>query len=330
MSSGRAGGGYYNPHHYIPNYAGNLASAVLYGVLLIWGIASGIYYKQWWFGTMFFCGSVLEVLGYIGRTLASNEADVDNMDYFVWQIICLTMAPSFYMAGIYYLLAKFTAIYGKGISRLMPLWYSYIFIACDLLAIFIQGAGGAYTGSNSGNPQARQRGTNILIAGLIVQLVGMSVFGILCVDFYIQVKRYKKKALQSNPELQGMSKTQVDEAIYEPRYAFIRNKRPLFKIFVWCVAIATILIFIRSVFRTIEFIQGYDGYLRVHEIYMFVFDTIIVFIGVALLTIIHPGMVFGRNTKIPVKSKVYKQTKKLNDDSVSNDIYGDDVELQQR
>lgn len=321
--------GYYNPNHYIPNYAGNLTSAVLFSVLLIWGAVTGIYYKQWWFGTAFFLGSTLEVIGYIGRVLSSNEEGATNMSYYIWQIICLTMAPSFYMAGIYYLLAKFTVIYGKGISRLMPLWYSYIFIACDLLAIFIQGAGGAYTGSNSSDMAARERGTNILIAGLIVQLVGMCVFGILCIDFYIQIKRYKKKALKSNPQLQSLSKEQLDEAIYEPRYAVIRNKRPLFKIFVLCVMTATILIFIRSVFRTIEFVQGYDGYLRVHEIYMFVFDTICVFIAVFLLTVINPGMVFGRDTKIPVKTKLYKQTKKkLNDDSASNDIY--DVELQER
>lgn len=316
-----------NPYHYIPNFPGNLVATIMYGLVLLWGLGSSVYYKQWWFGTAFFIGSALETLGYIGRTLAADEDTVDNSGYYIWQIICLTMAPSFYMAGIYYLLAKFTVIYGKGISRLMPMWYSYIFISCDLFSIIIQGAGGAIAGSDTTNPDNADIGINVLIAGLVIQLCAILVFGGFCLDYYFLVQKRKKQALEQNPELNLLTKEELDEEVFESKFAFIRNKRPLFKLFIFAIIACTTLIFIRSVFRTIEFGVSEESVLRTREAYMFGFDTIPVYIGICLMLLMHPGRVFGRDTQIIVKTKAYKQAKNIGDVSDSNE--NGDFELQE-
>ncbi|OZJ01408.1 hypothetical protein BZG36_05660, partial [Bifiguratus adelaidae] len=46
------------------------------------------------------------------------------------------------MAGIYYMLAKFTVIYGGQFSKLKPMTYSTIFILFDLISIVLQAIGG--------------------------------------------------------------------------------------------------------------------------------------------------------------------------------------------
>jgi hypothetical protein len=49
------------------------------------------------------------------------------------------------------------------------------------------------------------------------------------------------------------------------------------------------LIIARCVFRIIEYVQGTDGYLYSHEIYMYIFDTIPMFFVQAVFHFYHPG-----------------------------------------
>lgn len=55
--------------------------------------------------------------------------------------------------------------------------------------------------------------------------------------------------------------------------------------------IVSILILIRSIVRVVEYLQGYDGYIMTHEVYLYIFDALVMFIAVVSMNWIHPGEV---------------------------------------
>jgi hypothetical protein len=60
---------------------------------------------------------------------------------------------------------------------------------------------------------------------------------------------------------------------------------------------ASMLVMIRSVFRVVEYLQGFDGYLLSHEVYLYVFDALLMFIMMALFNWIHPAEILSHNHK---------------------------------
>lgn len=53
--------------------------------------------------------------------------------------------------------------------------------------------------------------------------------------------------------------------------------------------VASILIMVRSIFRVVEYLQGFDGYLLHHEAYLYIFDALLMFLVMVLLNVIHPS-----------------------------------------
>jgi hypothetical protein len=45
---------------------------------------------------------------------------------------------------------------------------------------------------------------------------------------------------------------------------------------------------IRSVFRLAEYLQGNNGYLLHHEIYLYIFDAVLMFITMVTFNVVHP------------------------------------------
>jgi hypothetical protein len=52
---------------------------------------------------------------------------------------------------------------------------------------------------------------------------------------------------------------------------------------------ASVLILVRSVFRLIEYGQGDDGYLISHEYFLYIFDSTLMWITMAILAWVHPS-----------------------------------------
>lgn len=81
-------------------------------------------------------------------------------------------APAFLAAGIYLTLKHVVIQFGQEWSRLRPSWYTYLFIAADLLSLVMQSAGGALAATADPGESLQDVGTNIMIAGIIWQVVG--------------------------------------------------------------------------------------------------------------------------------------------------------------
>ena len=59
----------------------------------------------------------------------------------------------------------------------------------------------------------------------------------------------------------------------------------------WALYIGSGLIMVRSAFRAIEYLQGFDGYLLSHEVYLYIFDAVLMVLAMALFNYVHPSEV---------------------------------------
>ena len=109
----------------------------------------------------------------------------------------------------------------------------------------------------------RDIGGDVLVAGLFIQLI---FFG-----FFIIVASLYHRRLLANPTPQSEK-------------ADIRWRHYLTTLYV-----TSALIFIRSVFRVIEYIMGNDGYLLRHEVFLYIFDAALMFLVLIWMNWFHPS-----------------------------------------
>lgn len=170
------------------------------------------------------------------------------------QIICLTFAPAFLAAGIYLCLSRIVIVFGADISRIPPKWYTYLFVTCDFFSLILQSAGGGLAATAVEGGTGVQTGTNVMIAGLAFQVFTILVFMILCAEYAWRVRQRVKSGGQ-----------------LDPVHAKLRTSKRFIG-FLIALALSTICIQIRSIFRVIEMAAGWDGPLMANETLFFVLE----------------------------------------------------------
>jgi SNF family Na+-dependent transporter len=123
-------------------------------------------------------------------------------------------------------------------------------------------AGGGYQAS--GTLDALDTGSKVIIGGLFVQLIFFGIFIVIAVTFDLSVR-----------------KTPTPQA----------EKHPVWQRHMWALYIGSALIMVRSVFRAIEYLQGFNGYLLSHEAYLYIFDAVLMLLAMALFNHVHPSEV---------------------------------------
>jgi hypothetical protein len=66
----------------------------------------------------------------------------------------------------------------------------------------------------------------------------------------------------------------------------------------------SILILVRSVFRVVEYLQGNAGYLLRHELYLYVFDAVLMALCMVIFLFYHPSRIHagrGNANVIPLR-----------------------------
>lgn len=113
----------------------------------------------------------------------------------------------------------------------------------------------------SGTLEAMHNGERIIIVGLVVQILFFSLFTVVAVVFHLRMSRSRKAAKDVQPWLIHQC------ALYA----------------------GSLLILVRSVFRLLEYAQGNDGYLITHEIYLYIFDALLMISTMLVFMAIHPS-----------------------------------------
>jgi hypothetical protein len=196
---------------------------------------------------------------------------------FLIEIVCLTIAPAFYAAGLYLCLRRIVMTFGAENSRIQPNLYPRIFITCDFLSLVLQAAGGGMASSATHTGKDPQPGNHIMLAGLAIQVFTLLVFIVLSLDF----------AYKTVTRIRALGK----ENALDPRHERLRNSFR-FKAFVYALIFATLCIFTRSVYRVAELSEGWSGHLIKTQKYFIGLEGAIVAAGILSLNVFHPGICF--------------------------------------
>jgi len=166
------------------------------------------------------------------------------------------VAPCFYSAGLYKILSELINQYGQDYSPLSARFYLIIFVTFDLISIAIQGTGGGLASSEGGKipPQSTALGTHIMLAGIIIQLVSMSIF--------------------------------VGLWLY---FVWAARREPYSRILAATVTFSSACILIRNYYRAVELGQGWVGYLITHEVFFCVLDATLMVLAVLVFNIFYPA-----------------------------------------
>lgn len=162
--------------------------------------------------------------------------------------------------------------YGAHLARIQPKFVALGFMFCDFMSLLLQAVGGAIADTADYASSLQDVGINIMIAGLVLQVVGLTAFLVVCADF---AWRCKRGSLDMAAE-----KVQT-------------RRRMLLKLTVGSLVLATIVILIRSVFRVVELWQGFSGALWNDEVDFMILDGAMIALATICLTAFHPGPGFG-------------------------------------
>lgn len=177
------------------------------------------------------------------------------------QIVTLILAPTFFTAGIYVILGRLIQIFGTHTSPISPAMYLWIFCTCDVISLVVQAVGGgmAATAVAADPPRNSQAGTRTMVAGIVFQMASVTVFAALFIEFLRRVRK---------------SKNNLGNRIW---------------MLVFASAFSCLMIYVRSIYRTIELAQGWEGFLITHEDYFIALDGTLMLSAVVVYNFIHPG-----------------------------------------
>ncbi|KAJ3536886.1 hypothetical protein NM208_g6534 [Fusarium decemcellulare] len=250
-------------YHYDPTIAGAVIFILLFlGTTLFhfWQL----FRSRCWFLLPLAIGGIFEIVGYAARCKSGAESPDWTLGPYIMQAILLLVAPALFAATIYMELGRIILMVDGEDHVLIPLkWLTKIFVTGDVLSFFLQGGGGGIQAS--GSLEAMDNGSKIIIGGLFVQLIFFGVFIIIAAMFDRSLRRAPTGRSNSAPWKKHMT------ALY----------------------VGSMLIMVRSVFRAIEYIQGFNGYLLSHEAYLYVFDAALMFLVMVLFNWRHPAEIMA-------------------------------------
>ena len=105
--------------------------------------------------------------------------------------IALTISPALLTAGIYLSFGHIIVIVGADYPRLKHEVYPYLFVGCDLLDLVLQAIGGGGMVATAGGKDSSRMGVNIMIAGLMSQVITVTLFLALGGEFPLRVRHAK-------------------------------------------------------------------------------------------------------------------------------------------
>lgn len=130
---------------------------------------------------------------------------------------------------------------------------------------------------SGGKPSNLSLGETVIIVGLAIQLIFFSFYIITAALFHRKMSAYPTGASFS---------TQISWRKY------------LFTLY-----FVSVLVMLRSIFRVAEYVQGSEGELLRHEVYLFAFDATLMWILMVVLNVVHPGEISEALMASHVKSR---------------------------
>ena len=115
--------------------------------------------------------------------------------------------------------------------------------------------------SGKNDPDKVKLGEHVILAGLFIQIFVFGFFVVVAMAFQIRGRDHFKTLA--------------------PEVTWRKHLNNLY--------ITSAFILVRSVFRVVEYLQGNNGFLMKHEVFLYVFDAALMLGVVVVMNFIHPG-----------------------------------------
>ncbi|GLI74920.1 hypothetical protein PoHVEF18_003169 [Penicillium ochrochloron] len=286
-------------YHYTPNLPCAILLAVLFALTTTFHLYQRIKAHSKYFNP-FIVGGIFQIIGYGAR--AGSHFFMHSTILYAIQSLLILLAPTLYAASIYMVLGRIISfLHGEHLSYIPVKWMTKVFVAGDILSFILQAAGGGIM--TSGSESTIKIGQWVIVAGLCVQLVFFGAFVITSLIFHIKIIR--------SPTIESERFTNKHGSIWPRDWRGV-----LFA----CYS-ASVLILIRSVYRLVEFVQGNDGYVISHEVFLYVFDAAMMFLVMGVMNVFHPSFVLNKNADVsipqPERNVQWKSDVEMQQDSFS-------------
>ncbi|KAK5722304.1 hypothetical protein LTR15_005533 [Elasticomyces elasticus] len=242
-------------YRYNPSLGAAIAATLIFAVLTSVHLTLLVKAKTRYF-VPFLIGGIFETLGYAGRIW--SHFDQDALGGFIMQAILILVAPALFAASIYMILGRLIRVLHAEHLSLVPVkWITRVFVTGDVIAFTLQAAGG---GTQSGGSLAMyDMGEKIIVAGLFIQIIVFGFFVATSASFHTRIVK---------------SPTSISA---NGRIAWARHLYVLYA--------TSALILVRSIFRVVEYLQGNDGYLISHEVFIYCMDALLMAAVMAIFAI---------------------------------------------
>lgn len=128
-------------------------------------------------------------------------------------------------------------------------------------------------------------GTHIMVAGIVFQLVSVTVFVVCAADF---VRRTMRRRL------------------------LVRLAGSV-GVLLGAMVLSVLCVYVRSIYRTVELSQGWKGFLIIREKYFVALDGAMMVVAVVVFNVLHPGWL------LPSREKALVLEREGSDDGVEMD-----------
>ncbi|KAI0710518.1 RTA1-domain-containing protein [Earliella scabrosa] len=262
-----------SPYGYIPTEWICILFVVLFALSCLIHIGQAIYTCLWWLiGTAALAG-VFEIVGWSGRLWSSTEPRA--ITPFLMQITTTILAPTPLIAANFIILGQIITRLGQQYSRLSAKWYTIIFLTCDIVALVVQAVGGARASIALQKNNDPEPGGHIMLGGIVFQLVAVCIYLCLAVEFLLRYHRDRP----------------VRRVSYATKSSVLTRG---IKLMILALALDGLFILIRSIYRTIELIDGWTGPIISNEVYFNVLDAAMIVLAMFTLNFLHPGFLLGK------------------------------------
>ncbi|KAH6683481.1 RTA1 like protein-domain-containing protein [Plectosphaerella plurivora] len=264
-------------YKYYPSTILAAITAALFGLLSVLHLFQLVRKRTWYF-IPFFCGCLLEMIGYGARSINASKTPDWTLVLYIIETLFILLAPALLAASIYMILGRVILRLDAGhLSWVRPKWLTKLFVTGDVISFVTQLAGGGILASAK-DKKGNDMGKLVIIIGLGIQLIFFGFFFVVTIAFHERIRRQPTQRSHDSS---------------------IPWRSTIFVLY----AVST-LIMVRSIFRVIEYAMGKDGILMSNEVYIYVFDAVLIFICAAAFVIWHPSRAVSADRQRKISGEI--------------------------
>ncbi len=267
-----------NAFFYVPSLASGIAFITVFSVFLAIHLLTSLRYLQPRFFIYWGLGLTAEIIAYAGRIWVTRSGG-NLTRAFVMEYVTISIAPSILLTALYHTASQIYTVFNEKFLIFDVKYFMICLILFNIIGGAIQGAGGGILSNYTSADVTGNKGLQLMVAGLSLQLVSLLIFQAVWYIFLVRVY--------------NSNKVHGDSQFCE-QYYLVRQRKYIYY-FLATFSWAILYIFIRTIYRLVEMSNGLTSKLATNETYFNVLDGMMIALACFCITVLPPHFVFGDN-----------------------------------